>query len=592
MTGAVEATPTSAPAGVNGGLISSEYRFSTSIVDGDPGAGRFRYDNAVLGNVTEIFIDDFNSNGTDVSNFLALIAAGDRLYIQAEADADDFQVWNVTVDAIDETGWFSIGVALEVAGNALSNNARSLIVWQIAGDLFVTKVGTPVDNQIAVWTGDGTLEGDPFFTYGDNQEQVKIEIDLNSINEVGLLLIDPDSSLNPDGWQLMTGQGGLHDGTLILTDKPADAINNRKWTVIGGVNGTTTFGGSGAAVPDGAQFKSEQFGALAYFQPRDITGREETKISFVGFVGGTGHEGVFSIEGFAYGNSGLQFHRLAHFVIDADYRLRSDNLGIVEAGGPVLAGDDAAMGHDAADGLQLTGQGSVNDVTIFNDAKVRVLEIPTGTTTLNAAGDVRPAGTVQWDKGADIASAATLVLGSDGNSFDVTGTTTITAVSAEPIGTVILLHFDDVVTLTHDATDLDLQGDVDMVTAAGDTIGLHSYDGTNWREIFRNDGQQVRVSGSIADQAMVRGNGGAKRIQDTGNLIGDDDEIIMAGTVQLQSFTDTELDDITDAANTTGGKVAGAMVFNSTQGHAVTAQGAADGSVWNDGVGTTVNTPV
>jgi len=32
-----------------------------------------------------------------------------------------------------------------------------------AGD--VTKVGTPVDNQVAVWTGDGTIEGDTGFTY-------------------------------------------------------------------------------------------------------------------------------------------------------------------------------------------------------------------------------------------------------------------------------------------------------------------------------------------------------------------------------------------------------------------------------------------
>ena len=29
----------------------------------------------------------------------------------------------------------------------------------------VTKVGTPVDNQVAVWTGDGTIEGDATFTY-------------------------------------------------------------------------------------------------------------------------------------------------------------------------------------------------------------------------------------------------------------------------------------------------------------------------------------------------------------------------------------------------------------------------------------------
>ena len=46
-------------------------------------------------------------------------------------------------------------------------------------------------------------------------------------------------------------------------------------------------------------------------------------------------------------------------------------------------------------------------------------------------GGDRFEGTVRWSKGADIASAATLTLGTDGNYFDVTGTTTVPAVSAK-----------------------------------------------------------------------------------------------------------------------------------------------------------------
>ncbi len=134
MTGAVTAEPSAAPGGVNGGLISTEYRFSTSTVDGDPGSGRFRYDDAVHASVTEIFIDDINNQGVDVSNFLAQISAGDRLYIQQENDASRFAVWNVILDAIDETGWFSIGVSLEADGATLANNARSLFIWAIAGN--------------------------------------------------------------------------------------------------------------------------------------------------------------------------------------------------------------------------------------------------------------------------------------------------------------------------------------------------------------------------------------------------------------------------------------------------------------------------
>lgn len=41
----------------------------------------------------------------------------------------------------------------------------------------VSKVGTPVDNQIGVWTGDGTLEGDANFTWDGNQVLVPLDND-------------------------------------------------------------------------------------------------------------------------------------------------------------------------------------------------------------------------------------------------------------------------------------------------------------------------------------------------------------------------------------------------------------------------------
>jgi len=56
--------------------------------------------------------------------------------------------------------------------------------------------------------------------------------------------------------------------------------------------------------------------------------------------------------------------------------------------GDTAAGDDAAVGYAAADGLVLTGQGSTSDVTIKNDADATVMSIATGTTGATFAGDV------------------------------------------------------------------------------------------------------------------------------------------------------------------------------------------------------------
>ena len=53
-----------------------------------------------------------------------------------------------------------------------------------------------------------------------------------------------------------------------------------------------------------------------------------------------------------------------------------------EPDGDTAAGDNAAIGYTAAEGLILTGQGSSHDVVIKNDADALVLSVATGTTTL------------------------------------------------------------------------------------------------------------------------------------------------------------------------------------------------------------------
>ena len=149
---------------IAGGLLSGQYRFATSTVAADPGSGLFRYDNTDPALVTEIFIDDISANGVDISNLLALITTNDRLYLQSENDSSQFVVFNVTAPITDNTGWFTITGTVEASGNLHTSNTRVLVVLQIGaigggGDVF--KVGTPANNQLGVWTGDGTIEGDP-----------------------------------------------------------------------------------------------------------------------------------------------------------------------------------------------------------------------------------------------------------------------------------------------------------------------------------------------------------------------------------------------------------------------------------------------
>jgi hypothetical protein len=116
---------------------------------------------------------------------------------------------------------------------------------------------------------------------------------------------------------------------------------------------------------------------------------------------------------------------------------------------------------------------------------------------------------LELQKGADVASAGALTLGTDGNYFDITGTTTITSIGTLGIGTVVTLHFDGALTLTHNATDLVLPGGANITTAAGDEFTFVEYASGDWRCIG-----YVLASG----EAIVGGGGGILPATDSTDL--------------------------------------------------------------------------
>ena len=87
----------------------------------------------------------------------------------------------------------------------------------------------------------------------------------------------------------------------------------------------------------------------------------------------------------------------------------------------------------------------------------------------------------EWAKGADIASAAALALGTDGNLFKITGTTTITSFTGVPqAGAEVTLWFSGATKVTH-GSNIKLIGGLDFYTDADSLLTLVS-DGTNMIE--------------------------------------------------------------------------------------------------------------
>ena len=91
-------------------------------------------------------------------------------------------------------------------------------------------------------------------------------------------------------------------------------------------------------------------------------------------------------------------------------------------------------------------------------------------------------------KGADVSSVAgNIVLGEDGNYFDITGTNAITSITAKDSGTIVVLQFDSTASLVNGSN---LKLNATFSGAALTQIALIS-DGTNWIEICRSVGQST-----------------------------------------------------------------------------------------------------
>jgi len=105
--------------------------------------------------------------------------------------------------------------------------------------------------------------------------------------------------------------------------------------------------------------------------------------------------------------------------------------------------------------------------------KADVIRGQTGT-TVKLGGVLDTDGNyIQTEKGGDLTSASPLVIDTDGDYFDVTGTVSFAAMTVAA-DRQFTLQFDGVLTMTHHATNLDLPGEANITTAAGDVATFQS----------------------------------------------------------------------------------------------------------------------
>tara|TARA_Y100000780_G_scaffold60700_1_gene52876 strand:- start:346 stop:1347 length:1002 start_codon:yes stop_codon:yes gene_type:complete len=104
-------------------------------------------------------------------------------------------------------------------------------------------------------------------------------------------------------------------------------------------------------------------------------------------------------------------------------------------------------------------------------------------------------------KGGDIASASPTVIDTDGDYFNVTGTTGFSAFTVAA-NRHFFLQFAGALTMTHHATNLDLPGEDDILTAAGDVAEFFSTGANTVQCLNYTKADGTAVVGSLEDESV------------------------------------------------------------------------------------------
>jgi len=121
--------------GGSGAFASSHWRSDINDFTAPPKDKRLEWNNATQSSATELFIDDNNQDGIDVSAFLDLVGVGSRIRIQLSSDSTIFQIFEVTATT-DNTTYFTFGVTLvSSSGGNISDNKDILVTFVNSGDL-------------------------------------------------------------------------------------------------------------------------------------------------------------------------------------------------------------------------------------------------------------------------------------------------------------------------------------------------------------------------------------------------------------------------------------------------------------------------
>ena len=120
---------------------SAQFQYSTTTTDADPGAGFFRLNNATISSATEMYVDDLEFHGTDVSAWVQSwddVTGNDtnrgRIRISKVDVLDTWMVFKVTGAITDASGYSKITISYIDTAGTFSNEDKVFISFVASGE--------------------------------------------------------------------------------------------------------------------------------------------------------------------------------------------------------------------------------------------------------------------------------------------------------------------------------------------------------------------------------------------------------------------------------------------------------------------------
>jgi hypothetical protein len=228
---------------------SLPYTFSTTTTDSDPGSGIVRLNNATQNSATEIYIDDEDNSGTNVSGVIALLAGGNNpssvlgyVTIRKEFAPENFITMKITT-LTSASGYTKLVGTVEASSGAtpFSDTDNLYFSIDVSGDKGdpgdISGPGSSTDNAVVRWDG----------TSGAATQNSSVTIDdSGNVTTAGRIHSTTTGFRFPDNTDQTTagviGPAGSTDNALVRFDGAGgSAVQNSGW-ILSDANALTAGG--------------------------------------------------------------------------------------------------------------------------------------------------------------------------------------------------------------------------------------------------------------------------------------------------------------------------------------------------------------